>query len=369
MVRVIVPKLRFKEFEDDWKSFRLNDISIINPKNKILPEKFIYIDLESVNKGILTKKNIIDKKDAPSRAQRTVLLNDILFQTVRPYQQNNYFINELDTLPYIASTGYALIRTSQIPYFIYTILYKKTFLNKVLDMCTGTSFPAINSNDLGTIDIRIPEKEEQIKISNLLSLLDKKIELQKQKIEALKLYKIYLLKNVFNNTTLEKLKLKEICTIKKGQQYNNDMLLNDGKYYMLNGGINPSGYLNECNSKSNTISISEGGNSCGYINYNKKPFWSGGHCYTLTDEKINNEYLFYLLKYNQANIMRLRVGSGLPNIQKYDLENFEIHIHTKDNHKNIAEIFKTFDFKIKIVENKLSYLNKFKKSMLQKLFI
>lgn len=147
------------------------------------------------------------------------------------------------------------------------------------------------------------------------------------------------------------------------------MLLNNGKYYMLNGGINPSGYLNEYNAKSNTISISEGGNSCGYINYNIEPFWSGGHCYTLIDEKINNEYLFYLLKYNQNNIMKLRVGSGLPNIQKSDLENFEIHVHAKDNHKNIAKIFKTFDFKIKAVENKLSYLNKFKKSMLQKLFI
>ena len=197
-MRKIVPKLRFKEFKSEWKKIKLSNIAVINPKNSYLPDKFIYIDLESVNKGILSKKNIVNKNNAPSRAQRTVLLNDILFQTVRPYQQNNYFVKTLAELPYIASTGYALIRTTEIPYFIYTILHKKTFLNKVLDMCTGTSFPAINSNDLGTIDVKIPEKEEQEKISILLKLLDKKIELQQEKIENLKLYKKGLITNLLN---------------------------------------------------------------------------------------------------------------------------------------------------------------------------
>ena len=56
-----VPKIRFKEFSDEWRKINLKDISIINPKNEQLPNEFIYIDLESVNKGILSQEKIISK--------------------------------------------------------------------------------------------------------------------------------------------------------------------------------------------------------------------------------------------------------------------------------------------------------------------
>ncbi len=90
----------------------------------------------------------------------------------------------------------------------------------------------------------------------------------------------------------------------------------------MNGGILPSGYHSEYNSDAETISISEGGNSCGYIQYNYYKFWSGGHCYTLNkiNKKIKSKYLYYYLKANENKIMALRVGSGLPNIQKSALE-------------------------------------------------
>lgn len=198
-----IPKIRFSEFNDEWKKIQLNSFVEINPKNDSLPEQFIYIDLESVNNGLLTNRKIISKSEAPSRAQRTVKENDILYQTVRPYQMNNLFINNLDSeYPYIASTGYALLRTNENPYFVYSILYQKSFVNKVLDMCTGTSYPAISANDLGTITVSLPNIKEQEKISKTLSLLDKKIELQSRKIEDLKLFKKGLDKIIFSNQSL-----------------------------------------------------------------------------------------------------------------------------------------------------------------------
>ena len=186
-----VPKLRFKGFNDEWKKIQLDSFVDINPKNDSLPEQFIYIDLESVNNGILTTRKIINKSEAPSRAQRTIKENDILYQTVRPYQMNNLFVKNFDSdYPYIASTGYALLRTKENPYFVYSILYQKSFVNKVLDMCTGTSYPAISANDLGTITVGLPSLKEQEKISKTLELLDKKIELQSKKIEDLKLFNL-----------------------------------------------------------------------------------------------------------------------------------------------------------------------------------
>jgi len=65
-------------------------------------------------------------------------------------------------------------------------LHWDVFVSKVLLKCTGTSYPAINSTDLGKIKIKFPAKEEQEKIAEILTLSDKEIELLKKELEALK---------------------------------------------------------------------------------------------------------------------------------------------------------------------------------------
>ena len=61
---------------------------------------------------------------------------------------------------------------------------------------------------------------------------------------------------------IQKVKLKDIALYSKGKQINKEDLLDDGEYDYLNGGINPSGRTNKTNCEANTITISEGGNSC-----------------------------------------------------------------------------------------------------------
>lgn len=113
-----------------------------------------------------------------------------------------------------------------------------------------------------------------------------------------------------------------------------------GSYYVMNGGVVPSGYLEDFNTPANTISISEGG-SCGYVQYNGVPFWSGGHCYTLIEpiNSFNYKYLFHYLKFKEQSIMALRIGSCLPNIQKKDLERFPILNVSKEVQDKMACIF------------------------------
>ena len=151
-----------------------------------MDEEFVYVDLESVEKGTILHENVISRDDAPSRAQRVLKFNDILFQCVRPYQKNNLlFSGDTHTLQYVASTGYAQIRTDkQNPAFLYQLLNTQKFVDQVMLRCTGTSYPAINANDLSKIPICYPlQIEEQNKIAKLLSLLDNRIETQKKVIE------------------------------------------------------------------------------------------------------------------------------------------------------------------------------------------
>lgn len=166
----------------------LQDIATINPKSDPLQNTFIYIDLEAVEKGELRKIQEIMREEAPSRAQRVIDNNDILFQCVRPYQKNNYIHRILNTSnqQWVASTGYAQIRTTELPNYIYHLLNTDEFNRKVMVRCTGSSYPAINSEDLATIHLYYtPDKKEQLKISRLLDLLDKRIATQNKIIDKL----------------------------------------------------------------------------------------------------------------------------------------------------------------------------------------
>ena len=183
-----VPHLRFPEFSGEWEMASLQDIAAINPKSDQLQNTFIYIDLEAVEKGELRKIQEIMREEAPSRAQRVINNNDILFQCVRPYQKNNYIHKILNTSnqQWVASTGYAQIRTTESPNYIYHLLNTDGFNRKVMVRCTGSSYPAINSEDLATIHFYYtPDKKEQLKISRLLDLLDKRIATQNKIIEKL----------------------------------------------------------------------------------------------------------------------------------------------------------------------------------------
>ena len=129
------------------------------------------------------------------------------------------------------------------------------------------------------------------------------------------------------NGDVEAVSLGRLVKVCKGKQVNGVLLSDTGPYYVMNGGITPSGYYDTFNTPPGTISISEGGNSCGYVQFNDDPFWSGGHCYTLLEPNtaiVNYKYLFHYLKSLQDKIMALRIGSGLPNIQKKDLEKFPL---------------------------------------------
>src|SRR5690606_14199625 len=131
---------------------------------------------ESVSGGQLLNENQIQKNEAPSRAQRFLEKRDILFQMVRPYQKNNYFFDKEGD--YVASTGYAQLRTEQNPHFVFQYLHYQGFVDKVIKRCTGTSYPAINSADLSKIGINLPKYSEQKKIADFLALIDERIQTQ-----------------------------------------------------------------------------------------------------------------------------------------------------------------------------------------------
>ena len=369
-----VPALRFPEFTKEWKETTLDNECTINPTSDKLKTEFIYVDLESVERGELTKKQVIEKENAPSRAQRVLQNEDILFQCVRPYQKNNYIVKEVSSeIQWVASTGYAQLRTDRnIPAFIYHLLNTSSFNKKVIVRCTGSSYPAINSYDLSKIHFYICGIDEQKRIADFLSLLDERIATQNKIIEDLKKLKSALYQEMFGSLLAPTLKLGQVAEIVKGKQVNGTELLEQGDYYVMNGGTFPSGWLNKFNTEANTISISEGGNSCGYVQYNTSRYWSGGHCYSLKilhPQEVSDLYLYHFLKWQEGNIMALRIGSGLPNIQKKDLLHFPIILPTIDKQKSIISVLTAIDAKIACEVSLTEYYTMQKDFLLHNLFI
>lgn len=194
-----VPKLRFSEFRGDggWRSTILENIAELNPSSESLPNNFIYIDLESVQDSSLLRRKKISIKNAPSRAQRLLSYEDVLFQTVRPYQKNNYFFLINDGHDYVASTGYAQLRAFECSSYLNQYLYNDRFVERVLQHCAGGNYPAINSKNLAKINVEIPSLSEQQKIADCLSSLDSLIQAENEQLDALKEYKAGLLQQLF----------------------------------------------------------------------------------------------------------------------------------------------------------------------------
>ena len=163
-----------------WEQRKLKDFANLNPKTK-LPNEFEYVDLESVIGTNLKKHRLEKRVSAPSRAKRVASYGDIFYQMVRPYQKNNYLF-VLKENNYVFSTGYAQIRPLINSSFLFNTIQRESFVNIVLNNCTGTSYPAINPSVLSEITIKAPNNLcEQKAIGNLINQIDNLITLHQRK--------------------------------------------------------------------------------------------------------------------------------------------------------------------------------------------
>jgi len=259
--------------------------------------------------------------------------------------------------------------------------------NLILDKVVGTGIGAgkLDTEDLKNLKLNLPSLPEQTKIATFLTAVDEKLTALKQKKTLLEQYKKGVMQKIFSQELRfkehngndfedwEEKKLGEIADIKKGKQLNRIELTETGDYLCINGGISPSGYTDNFNTLENTITISEGGNSCGFVNFFKCKFWSGGHNYSIeiiNQNLTNNDFLFQLLKQKQLDIMSLRVGSGLPNIQKKDLVAFSFELpNSIDEQTKIANFLSAIDEKINHCQGQIEKTAVWKKGLLQQLFV
>lgn len=271
-----------------------------------------------------------------------------------------------------------LFRVNSLNYNLYVNLYLSLpqTIQTLLETQTESARPNLSLSDISNLKFLLPPLSEQEKIAGILSCWDDGIEKLSALIEKKKIQKKALMQQLLTgkhrlkgfSTQWDERYLVDLCDFNKGQQLNKADMLVNGRYPVLNGGVSYSGYTNDWNTKNNTITISEGGNSCGFVSFIKEKFWCGGHCYTVFDIKTDIMFLYHLLKYNENNIMNLRVGSGLPNIQISSLYRFKVLVPSDfAEQKAIAEILSKADEEIELLNKKLEAFKQEKKALMQQL--
>ena len=368
--------MRFPEFTGEWQKYSLGEIgetiigltykpsdvvenngTIVFRSSNIKNGEIDYSDLVRVNKPI--KDRIITTENdilvcARNGSQRLIGKNAI----IKKEDANNTF------------GAFMMVYRSNENSFIRPLLSTKRYFSQVGENL-GARINQITTSDFNGFEFYFPDNHiERTKIAKLFRLIDDRIVSQNKIIEKLESLIRGIYKTLLGESDQYRY-LDELCEIKKGVQVNKEELSEKGLYYVMNGGITPSGYYDLYNTEANTISISEGGNSCGYVQYNYTPFWSGGHCYTLENisDVVDDRYLFHYLKANELQIMSLRIGSGLPNIQKKDLSAFRIPLPALNKQINIAKALDALLYKITVDKNIYSTYKQQKEYLLQQMFI
>ena len=387
--KLLVPKLRFKEFKDEWKTYNLKQILEI--KNGLNKEKASFgtgtpiINYMDVNKNeILTANKIkgLVKLSEKEIENFRVHKGDIFFtrtsETSDEIGLSAALIEEINDCVF---SGFILKATPIKNIFdnLFSGYYFRTYkLRKEIIKHSSITTRALTSGSLlYGMSINIPNINEQSKIGKTLYLLDQKIELQQKKIEALKIYKKGLLHNLKSNSqNWTEYKVKNLFDITRGQVIPKTNLKDsptDNYIYPVyssqtsNYGI--LGYDNTYDFDGKFLTWTTDGANAGKVFYRNGKFRCTNVCGLLHSNK-NNDYI-NLLTADLLNYETPKYVSyvGNPKLMNNVIADIKIKLPSLEVQNKISHIFAIFDNKLFIEEQKLNNLNNAKKSLLQQMFI
>ena len=341
------PKLRFKEFNDEYINLKYKDVLKIKSgkdQKKVECESGIYPILGTGGQIGKTNSFLYDKPSVLIGRKGTI--------NKPQYMETPFWT--VDTL------FYSHIYEPNIPKYLFYSFQNVNW--KKYDESTGV--PSLSSSTIESVECNIPSKEEQLKVADFLSLLDKKIELQSKKIEDLKLFKLCINNILFNGN--KTVKLKDICECKSSTISLSDIEYDDGIYpiYGANGEIKK---INSYQNDKDYLAIIKDGAGVGKtIICNKK----SSIIATLSALIPNGIPVYYFNELiNKIDFSKYIVGSGIPHIYFKDYSNEKLYLHEEEKRILINNLFKKIIIKIELEENKLHLLETLKKGLMQNMFV
>lgn len=361
--------MRFPEFSGEWKKCKLGDLCNVLMCKRILVSQtntedgvpFYKIGTIGSTPDAYISKELFDdykvKYNYPRKGEVMITCAGTVGKCVVYDGEDAYFQDSnivwIDNPTQYISNG-----------FLFHLLSKVDWRK-----LNSTTIIRIYNDDLRNLKMSYPRKEEQQKISHLLSLLDERIATQNKIIEKLqsliKGLRVCCMQRVYGNNVY----LSEIAQIYQPQTISSTELTEDG--FLVYGANGIIGKYKDYNHETEQICITCRGNTCGMVNYTKPMSWITGNAMVINTDKYQDKvckrYLYhYLSAYNFNSIIS---GSGQPQIVRTPLEKLKITLPTISEQKQKAIIFDKIQDKIDINHKVLNLYIGQKQYLLRQMFI
>lgn len=402
-----IPKLRFKDNNGNdypqWEKKKLGDIGNIisdgtpSSSNKEYWNGHInWFTPSEVGKTKFVSESIrkITEKGLKNSSAKLLPKGTILLSSRATIGEKSILLNSATT-----NQGFQSIITNNeaINEFIY--YYIDTLKSELIKQSSGSTFLEISNTILKKLKIYIPNLQEQEKIANFLSTVDKKIENLANTITSLENQKKGLLQQIFsqklrfkdengnNYPNWEKKKLGDICKFTGGGTPSTSIL----KYW--NGTIpwisssdlqtntihkiKISRYItNEAVSNSSTKIIPK--NSIlivsrvgvGKVAISNCVLCTSQDFTNITEINGNTTFYAYLLKYKMEQLTQNTQGTSIKGITTSDIKNIKLIVPIEQTEQTkIADFLSEFDRKLDNQKAQLEHWQQIKKGLLQQMFV
>ena len=316
---------------EEWKEYKLGEVAIpIRDKiDTSCLDSSSYISTENM---LPNKAGVTLSSGVPSGNAILFRNEDILISNIRPYFKK---IWRADREGGCSADVICLRASNDVePLFLYYLLSQDSFFDYVMQGAKGTKMPRGDRNQIMQWPVLLPSKSEQQKIASILLALDDKIEVNRQIndnfVSAFLVAMLIWLLITLRNDNLEQQAMaifdKMFPAIASGEDTIGSMITPrrgkgllskdavEGSVPVVAGGLEPSTYHNESNTKAPVVTISASGANAGYVNLWHIPVWSSDSSF-IDSAMTKNVYFWYvMLKKRQKEIFDAQTGSAQPHI-------------------------------------------------------
>ena len=385
------PKLRFKEFDNQWDKTTINDQAqtvtsgsrdwaqyysesgdkFIRMTN--LVRDGIYLDLSDL-------KFVQLPKDSNEGKRTSLKFGDILISITAELGKLGWISEGLGTAYINQHTALVRMKDSVDSKFVAYSLSTEKYNNKLNSLNDSGAKAGLNLGTIRNFELIVPPKEEQTKIASFLSAMDEKISQLNQKHALLSQYKQGMMQKLFSQQIRFKAddgsefgewKSVFLGDISKPQQWktiSSSELTEIG--YPVFGANGYIGFYPKYNHINETIAVTCRGATCGEVTLVKAKSYITGNAMSI-DEINENEhstlYIYYALCFR--GFKDVISGSAQPQIVGNAIRKVTFQIPCLEEQTKIANFLSTIDQKIEVVAQQIEQAKMWKKGLLQQMFV
>ncbi|HCZ5629345.1 TPA: restriction endonuclease subunit S [Staphylococcus aureus] len=381
-----VPELRFPGFEGEWEEKKLGEVAKIydgtHQTPKYTNEGIKFLSVENIK--TLNSSKYISEEAFEKEFKIRPEFGDILMTRIGDIGTPN-IVSSNEKFAYYVSL--ALLKTKNLnSYFLKNLILSSSIQNELWRKTLHVAFPKkINKNEIGKIKINYPKKQEQQKIGQFFSKLDRQIELEEQKLELLQQQKKGYMQKIFS----QELRFKD----ENGNDYpeweerrfadifkfhnklrkpikENLRVKGSYPYYGATGIID---YVDDFIFDGNYLLIGEDGaniitRSAPLVYLVNGKFWVNNHAHILSPLNGNIQYLYQVAEL--VNYEKYNTGTAQPKLNIQNLKIISVVISTNlEEQQKIGSFLSKLDRQIDLEEQKLELLQQRKKVLLKLMFV